>query len=287
MNHSKTILMPFNSGGSNVPNNNNNNIQISTQVKYLGIELRPTLSLISNVNYMSIYRNLEADIQRWMCLPTSPPARMSTIKMNILPRINFVSSMLPLSPPANYWKKLDSLLIKYVWNGKRPSIKWSTLQKSKLEGGWGCPNFKWYHWSFILLSVVKWFDPCSQSSWKQIEKYLISPIRLQDFLFSGISYRKCSLYYGSILSYTLQIFKKVETLFSSKTIWHTHTPIWHNLNLLSGGKPFVQPSWAAKGILTLNDIKGEKSILDFQELIKRFNISQNTLFIYFKLRAGT
>ncbi len=128
--------------------------------------------------------------------------------MNILPRINFVSSMLPLSPPANYWKKLDSLLIKYVWNGKRPRIKWSTLQKSKVEGGWGCPNFKWYHWSFILLSVVKWFDPCSQSSWKQIEKYLISPINLQDFLFSGISYRKCSLYYGSILTYTLQILKK-------------------------------------------------------------------------------
>jgi len=60
INHSKTTLMPLNIGGSNIPNNNN--IQISTQVKYLGIELRPTLSLISNVNYMSIYRNVEADI---------------------------------------------------------------------------------------------------------------------------------------------------------------------------------------------------------------------------------
>ncbi len=49
INHSKSILMPLNSGGSNFPNNN---IQISTQVKYLGIELRPTLSLISKVNYM-------------------------------------------------------------------------------------------------------------------------------------------------------------------------------------------------------------------------------------------
>ncbi len=66
INHSKTTLMPLKIGGSNIPNNNNN-IQISTQVKYLGIELRPTLSLISNVNYMSIYRNFEADIQRWMC----------------------------------------------------------------------------------------------------------------------------------------------------------------------------------------------------------------------------
>lgn len=283
INHSKTILMPLNSNcfHFSIPNN----IQVSTQVKYLGIELRPTLPQISKVNYMSIFEKVEADIQRWMCLPSSPAARMSTIKMNILPRINFISLMLPLPPPVNYWKKLDSLLIKYIWNGKRPRIKWSSLQRNKINGGLGCPNFKLYHWSFILLSVTKWFDPSWQSSWKQIEKERISPIRLQDFLFSGISHRKCTLYYGPILSYTLQIFKKIEACFSSKTLWHTYTPIWHNLNLLSGGQPFVQPSWAVKGILTLNDIKGEDSILDFRDLIEKFNISRNTLFLYFKIRA--
>jgi len=107
--------------------------------------------------------------------------------------------MLPLPPPVNYWKKLDSLLIKFIWNGKRPRIKWPTLQKSKIKGGMGCPNFKWYHWSFILLSVLIWFDSSLQSSWKQTEKERILPIRLQDFLFSGLSHRKCSLYYGPII----------------------------------------------------------------------------------------
>ena len=32
-------------------------------------------------------------------VPSSVPARISVIKMNILPRINFVSSMIPLAPP--------------------------------------------------------------------------------------------------------------------------------------------------------------------------------------------
>lgn len=36
----------------------------------------------------------------------------------------------------------------------------------------------------------------------------------------------------------------------------------------------------------LNDIKGENSVLGFQELFKRFNISQNTLFLYFNLHAA-
>lgn len=284
INYSKSVLMPLNPIGHNVTNNTN--IKISTKVKYLGIELSPTLQLIPKINYMSIYSKVEADIQRWMRLPSSPPARISTIKMNILPRINFISSMLPLPPPPNYWKKLDSILNKFVWNGKRPRVKWSTLQKNKTEGGWACPNFKLYHWSFILLSVVKWFEPDMQCSWKEIEKDLIFPTRLQDFLFSGFNHRKCILRYGPILSYTLQIFKKVETYFPSRTTWHNHSPLWHNVNLLSGRQPFNQPSWANKGILTLKDINGEKSILDFQDLVNKFNISPNTLFIYFKIRAA-
>ncbi len=35
--------------------------------------------------------------------------------------------------------------------------------------------------------------------YRNIEDDIISPIRLQDFLFSGISYRKCSIYYGNII----------------------------------------------------------------------------------------
>ncbi len=175
---------------------------------------------------------------------------MSTIKKNILLRINFISAMLHLSPPASYWKKFDSLLIKNM-NGKRPRIKLNIIQKRKSEGGWGCPDFKRYHWSFILLPVeVVWF--------------FFTVFRLQDFIFSGLSYRMCLLYLGHILSYTLHIFKKIQTLFSSITVWHTHTTIWHNWKLLSGGKPFVQPPWAIKYILTVNDTKGGNSILDFK-----------------------
>lgn len=88
-------------------------------------------------------------------------------------------------------------------------------------------------------------------------------------------------YIKDILSYALQIFKIFDFLFPSKNIWHTQTPVWHNLNLLSGGLPFVQPTW-----LWLNNINGEKSILDFHDLIERFNISFNTLFLYFQLRSA-
>ena len=48
-------------------------------------------------------------------------------------------------------KKLDRLLSAYIWNGKRPRIKLSTLQRLKSEGGLAYPNFKLYAQSFTLL----------------------------------------------------------------------------------------------------------------------------------------
>ena len=154
---------------------------------------------------ISLY-SLPQDLIIWSRLPNSLQACTSVIKMNILPRINFISSMLPLSPPIGYWSKVDTLLTKYIWNGRRPRIKQTMLQRNKLEGGWALPHFKFYHWSFCIRSLKYWLDPNSNSSWKQMEDELIAPIRLKDFLFSGLSIKHCALRYGPILTYMLQIF---------------------------------------------------------------------------------
>lgn len=165
-------------------------IKIAQQVTYLGVQISKSLSSVARINYTNIFRKIENDINRWMPLPASVPSRISTVKMNILPRINFISSMLPLAPPANYWLKLDSLLSKFIWNGKRPRVKWTTLQLKKSQGGWACPNFKIYHWSFVLRCLSYWLNPEAHTPWKDIERELIAPMRLQDLLFSGISHKK-------------------------------------------------------------------------------------------------
>lgn len=71
-----------------------------------------------------------------------------------------------------------------------------------------------------------------------------------------------------------------------RTIWHKQSPIWRNLNLLSGGEPFIMQSWAASGIQTLGDVSGQHSIRDFPDLLSQFNIPRNSLFFYFRLRSA-
>ena len=107
--------------------------------------------------------------------------------MNVLPRINFISMMIPLPPPVEYWKRVDKLLRGYIWGGKHPKIRFSTLQRPKTEGGLAFPNFLLYHQSFQLRSIRTWLTEAADVAWREIEETLVAPLKPEDILYSGIN----------------------------------------------------------------------------------------------------
>ncbi len=108
--------------------------------------------------------------------------------MNLLPRFHFYFfSMLPLSPPPGYFKEINSIISKFIWNDKCPRIKLTTLQHPNSAGGLAVPNFELYYWSFQLKALHNWVDPQSTVSWRVIEADKVKPNRLQDILFTSAS----------------------------------------------------------------------------------------------------
>ena len=103
-------------------------------------------------------------MERWIKLPISLSARISIIKMDILPRIYLFLNMIPLPPPRNYWDNLNKIISRFIWGGKLPCHKLATLQRSKKDGGLNVPNSKLYFWSSVLRPVSVWFDPSVQVS---------------------------------------------------------------------------------------------------------------------------
>ncbi len=98
---------------------------------------------------------------------------------------NYFFSMLPLSPPPGYFKEINSIISKFIWNDKCPRIKLITLQHTNHEGGLAIPNFEMYYWSFQLKALHNWVDPQSTVLWRVIEADKVKPNRLQDILFTG------------------------------------------------------------------------------------------------------
>ena len=96
---------------------------IVSHFKYLGIQIFLTLNETVKSNFMSTLNTISNDLKRWNQMTNTLQTRISVIKMNILPRINFLASMIPLPPPEDFWNKLNSDILSYLWKGKKPRFK--------------------------------------------------------------------------------------------------------------------------------------------------------------------
>ncbi len=89
INWSKSALMPINNikVNSYIPSF----IPIKESFIYLGITIYKNIHKIARDNLNNILVKVKNDIQRWKNLKVSLQGRISTVKMNLLPRLNFFS----------------------------------------------------------------------------------------------------------------------------------------------------------------------------------------------------
>ncbi len=111
-------------------------IPIKESFIYLGITIYKNIHKIARDNFNNILVKVKNDIQRWKNLKVSLQGRISTVKMNLLPRFNFFFSMRPLSPPPGYFKEINSIISKFIWNDKCPRIKLTTYNILIAQEDW-------------------------------------------------------------------------------------------------------------------------------------------------------
>uniref|UniRef100_A0A8C6NV21 Reverse transcriptase domain-containing protein n=1 Tax=Nothobranchius furzeri TaxID=105023 RepID=A0A8C6NV21_NOTFU len=140
----------------------------SGNITYLGINVSPKLADLTKLNYIPLLKKVEDDLERWKSLPISLMGRVATIKMMVLPRINYLFSMIPNKPPADWFKSLDSSITKFLWQDKPPRISLKTLQKTKDRGGLDLPNF--YYTNNIPDNYIHalWSCPPVQEFWGRV-----------------------------------------------------------------------------------------------------------------------
>lgn len=260
-------------------------IPISKTFKYLGIQIFPSLQTISKENYSSLFTTIRQDLQRWDVILVSLQGRIAIIKMNILPRLLFLFSMIPLSRRITFFKEMNSLLTKFIWNKKRPRIKLSTLQRRSDKGGLSLPNLQLYFWACQLRSLKIWLQVDSQIAWRDMEASVVLPHRLQDILFTGLS--KKDLRSGNtIVCSSLKIWREVCKFMGSSSKFTSESPIWHNHHLQSDNRPFVFKPWSDQSVYTLGDIFNNQGLRSFQDLKECYNLPGHSYFLYLRLRSA-
>ena len=90
--------------------------------------------------------------------------------MNVLPRLLYVFDSLPVEVPQTKFVTWNRIISKFIWAGKKPRIRFKTLQLPKDRGGMGLPSLKEYYFAAQLRYLLCWCKPAYTAKWKEMEK---------------------------------------------------------------------------------------------------------------------
>ncbi len=97
--------------------------------------------------------------------------------MNILPRLLYLIQTLPIMINQNQFNEWDKMLSRYIWQGKKPRIRFKTLQLTKEKGG-GLPSLRDYYFAAQMGAIICWCNPFYEAQWKNMEqKISVIPIQ--------------------------------------------------------------------------------------------------------------
>ena len=210
-------------------------------------------------------------------------ARIETIKTFILPRLLYLFMSLPVKIPIKQFHDWDKLISRFIWMGKKPRIKYSTLKTSKERGGMSLPNLWDYYLAAQIKTIVISSDDRYEAKWKEIERlYKCIPIQamIGDHKLFSINQEDINPLVSFTLNTWFDVIKQLN--------------LWTQLKQLrwiafdSDFKPNCMDSrfkfWMDKGITAYYSIIEKNTLQSFQTLREKYNLEKQDFFRYLQLR---
>lgn len=254
-------------------------------VKYLGILLTFDISTLEEINYSPLKKEIVTDINRWNLIPyLNISSRIESVKMNILPRLLYLFHSIPIGKYEQYFMDWDKILSRFVWGGKKPRIKYQTLQLPKGKGGLALPCLKNYYRAAQIRPMIGWCTPNYMSRWKEIEmsmgKELSVASLIGDPLLTNFLLDSNNPWITTPLKIWNEITKKHQLRRKSDLLkWFAYDSEFRPNNYDT-----IFKKWTKNGLTAYCTLLDRGTIMSFQDLKDKFGLQNQDHFRYLQIR---
>ena len=247
--------------------------------KYLGVNITPRLENLHKENYDPLIEKIKSDLCKWSTLPLSLLGRINVIRMNVLPRLNFLFQMLPCYLPPEFFNTLNKPISKFIWSNKKPRIKLVTLMKPEPMGGLGLPNLQHYFWSAQLRNILSWSLGRKDSQWVEMEAKFVEPLPLDSLIFIKQFSKIRNISNCFTILHTLRSWKDCSKKLGITNWTSIYSPIHRNPDLDKHLASVNIQNWAQLGIKQFKDLfQTNMQLKSFMDLKTEYSIPNTDFF---------